>query len=435
MQTPNNNKAKAASEKDFWNTLQAEILISNQKLTLDDVQILIEQNLLFSMFFRICSQIELINIQSLLHIKDHGYVMMLNLSSMDRSIIEKSSKKIYPIHHYIKKQLEHIDHVISPLIGSRIFILVSHDTNQTPQSLTDEKKNTRLSNYEAESLTLADRLILSLHNKFHLSVSIGIGSLTGIHSINSSFIEALTSLHYCKPNQKVHIKEIVKAGNGFHFDYAETEKHMIDAIRLRKLEAYDYFGMLLEQIRPMNDNAKRNRILEILVLATHAMRLDGQKEMKHYDYVGNLKEIMEYRGDQLIEWAYKQFVYITGYVKPQNSIDYSNKIVQSTKEYLEAHFTEDITLEDAAAQVNISPQYFSKLIKKTTGFNFIDWLSMMRVRKAKELLSNSNLTVKEVCYMVGYKDPNYFSRIFKKRVGITPSEYIKNNVSVKNKMN
>lgn len=48
MQTPNNNKAKAASEKDFWNTLQAEILISNQKLTLDDVQILIEQNLLFS---------------------------------------------------------------------------------------------------------------------------------------------------------------------------------------------------------------------------------------------------------------------------------------------------------------------------------------------------------------------------------------------------
>jgi two-component system response regulator YesN len=142
---------------------------------------------------------------------------------------------------------------------------------------------------------------------------------------------------------------------------------------------------------------------------------------------------MELEGNELIEFAFQSFIYITSYVKPQTTIDYTNHIVKATREYLENHYADDISLEDMASQVNISPQYFSKLIKKTTGFNFIDWLSMLRVRKAKELLTDSSLTVKEVCFMVGYKDPNYFSRIFKKRIGITPSEYVKTSSYLNNK--
>jgi two-component system response regulator YesN len=165
--------------------------------------------------------------------------------------------------------------------------------------------------------------------------------------------------------------------------------------------------------------------MEILILTNHAMSQDTEDGQKAIDYTGWTDDMKKLNGDQLIDYAYQLFIYITSYVKPQNSIDYTNHIVDATKEYLENHYTEDITLEVLAEQVNISPQYFSKLIKKTTGFNFTDWLSMLRVKRAKELLTNSNLTVKEVCFMVGYKDPNYFSRIFKKRIGITPSEYVK----------
>ncbi len=200
--------------------------------------------------------------------------------------------------------------------------------------------------------------------------------------------------------------------------------------KMRAVKAYDYFTMLMNKIKPLNDSAKRNRIIETLVMAAHSVRLDGMNEADYFNYTSHFNTIIELSGDQLIEWAFKKFVDITGIVKTHSAIDYSNKIVLATKEYLEAHYAEDVSLEDVAEHVNISPQYFSKLIKKNTGFNFIDWLSMLRVKKAKELLTNSNLTVKEVCFMVGYKDPNYFSRIFKKKIGMTPSEYVKNKTKI-----
>ena len=73
--------------------------------------------------------------------------------------------------------------------------------------------------------------------------------------------------------------------------------------------------------------------------------------------------------------------------------------------------------------VNISPYYFSKVFKEECGLNFIEYLTNIRIDKAKELLEKSNLSIKEICVSCGYTDPNYFSRSFKKNVGVTPTEY------------
>ena len=73
--------------------------------------------------------------------------------------------------------------------------------------------------------------------------------------------------------------------------------------------------------------------------------------------------------------------------------------------------------------VNVSPYYFSKLFKAETGMNFIDYLTQLRMDKAKDLLAHTNKSMKEICREVGYSDPNYFSRSFKKNVGLTPTEY------------
>ena len=87
------------------------------------------------------------------------------------------------------------------------------------------------------------------------------------------------------------------------------------------------------------------------------------------------------------------------------------------------NYSREISLDDVSRQVNISPYYFSKIFKEESGLNFIEYLTNIRIDKAKELLSETDMSIKEVCATCGYTDPNYFSRSFKKNVGVTPTEY------------
>ena len=79
----------------------------------------------------------------------------------------------------------------------------------------------------------------------------------------------------------------------------------------------------------------------------------------------------------------------------------------------------------------MTPQHFSKVFKEETGKNYIEWLTNYRMDVAKGLLMEGKQTIKEVCFKVGYNDPNYFSRIFKKIEGYSPSEFL--NVGKKEK--
>ncbi len=401
-----NKEHSITDQNDFWNSLHLDIINSNYRLTQVDYISFIERAFLFSAFFRGCSTMELLAYQNLLGFHDYGYVLIIDLpilSSLDELDFHCFVKSKYPGHNIL----------VGPIIANRICLLITEKTYY-PEPVFQDQSN-----------SFAKNLYQEIEHTYHTSVSMGIGSQQAMKSIYSSFIHALSSIYFSVPGQICYYSQVNYTSSNLHFDYALTEQHLIESLRLRKVDAYDYFGMLMNFIRPMNDDAKRNKILELLVLANRAMDLDSQTESKRINYLTYINEFMTLQGDQLIEFAYRIFMYIASYVKPQKSIDYTNNIVKATREYLEYHYAEDISLEDVAEQVNISPQYFSKLIKKNTGFNFTDWLAMLRVKKAKELLTNTNLTVKEVCFMVGYKDPNYFSRIFKKRIGLTPSEYVK----------
>lgn len=99
-------------------------------------------------------------------------------------------------------------------------------------------------------------------------------------------------------------------------------------------------------------------------------------------------------------------------------------VMDKAKQYIQSRFTEELSLEEVADHVHLNAHYFSKVFKQQDGETFIDYLTGLRIDKAKQLINSPNEpSLKEVCFEVGYKDPNYFSRVFKKITGVTPTEY------------
>jgi two-component system response regulator YesN len=99
------------------------------------------------------------------------------------------------------------------------------------------------------------------------------------------------------------------------------------------------------------------------------------------------------------------------------------RVIDRAQTWIKERYHQELSMEQAADYVNLNPFYFSKLFKKHVGETFIDYLTRLRIDKAKDLIGREELSLKEVCYEVGYNDPNYFSRVFKKVTGISPSEY------------
>ncbi len=108
----------------------------------------------------------------------------------------------------------------------------------------------------------------------------------------------------------------------------------------------------------------------------------------------------------------------------------SNKygdLISKAKKFIEDNFSDsEMSLVAVARTVNVSPSHFSTIFSQETGQTFIEFLTETRIRKAKEYLKTSSLRSSEIAYKVGYKDPHYFSYIFKSSTGSTPTGFRQN---------
>jgi AraC-like DNA-binding protein/ligand-binding sensor protein len=98
-------------------------------------------------------------------------------------------------------------------------------------------------------------------------------------------------------------------------------------------------------------------------------------------------------------------------------------VIARAKQFISEHQTEDISLEQVAKSVNTSKFYFCKIFKRETGINFTDYLSRVRLERAKNLLLNPNLRVSEIAYEVGFQSLTHFNRVFKRILGRSPTDY------------
>ena len=98
-------------------------------------------------------------------------------------------------------------------------------------------------------------------------------------------------------------------------------------------------------------------------------------------------------------------------------------VIARAKQYIQEHQSEKLPLGQVAKAVNMSTFYFCKMFKKATDTNFTDYVSRVRVEKARNLLLNPNLRVSEIAYEVGFQSLTHFNRVFKKILGQSPTEY------------
>lgn len=98
-------------------------------------------------------------------------------------------------------------------------------------------------------------------------------------------------------------------------------------------------------------------------------------------------------------------------------------VLRRAMEYIEAHLGEPVTLEGAAEHAFASPCYVSRLFRRETGMGFVDYVTHMRMEKAKRLLEGTRLKVFDVAERAGIADAHYFAKLFRKHTGLSPTEY------------
>ena len=126
----------------------------------------------------------------------------------------------------------------------------------------------------------------------------------------------------------------------------------------------------------------------------------------------------------LVDCAKELLRRIYDFYHDRNPVDNSN-LIENAKRVIESNFAGDISLEQVARHVHLSPSYLSELFKKQTGMSFIDYKTIVRIENAKKLLSDPSATISEVSAKVGYSDPKYFSKLFRKITGKTVYEFRK----------
>lgn len=416
IKTINNNINKIEQERER----KKNILELREKY--EYVLPVIEQGFIYSiLLFNEENEQELITYKDILEINEQtGFIMVIEYN--DQKLDSKSTDLVglslasKSFENNFREMMKGICKcVVGPLMLNRFIVFVPIEKNQN-YSVEDSKKL-------AESVY--NKLITSVDN--NQSISIGIGHChNSLQQIYHSYEEAITALKGSTEDDIVHIQDLYATGKNRDNNLFDIKQRLLDSISSGKnLETLDFFNYLFGQLRNQTDSLEKLKygLLEIIVmvqnLATrHCIYREDNGSTRSY-----IKELLLIKDEKkLKKWCLNRLDYIATHFNDMRQ-DKMSELIKNAQQYIEEHYYSGVTLDDVAREINVSPNYFSKLFKEETGENFIKYLTSVRIDKAKKLLQENKYSVKKISSMIGYSDPNYFSRLFKKEVGLTPTEY------------
>lgn len=280
-----------------------------------------------------------------------------------------------------------------------------------------------------ERIALIERsreLVRELRKRTQISFRIGISAIAPIEEARDSYKEAINAL-IMTTGSVAHVDDL-PIGCAHEETYPlDLEKKLFAEVKNGEAAhavatAESYFDVIEERYGDYLMNI-RLKVLEFVLYAEHLAYNSGGLVYEFRDRADYLPTVMEMTESAVLR---KWFADKIGEACRNIGTKASEKslgAVEAAKAYIRSNYSRDISLDEVSQVVNISPYYFSKIFKEDVGEGFVEYLTGLRMDKARELLNTTEHSMKEICSMVGYADPNYFSRIFKKNVGVTPTEY------------
>ena len=393
------------------------------KEKLEIVTPIIENGFIYSLLYKKDEKEEWDNFRTLLGIEEEeGYMMSLQFGEPSEkeqmeNVIGTSVRlqKEYPKIREVMKSFFHC--CVGNMMGNTIAVLVPCD----PAGDSEEYEK------RIEVIETGRKMVRELRKTVDAKFRLGVGAVHETDSLAESYNEAIRSLEYNSSDSVVHVNDLPILCN-YEEDYPiETEKMLFRNIENGDLHKALYYGKSIFDWMVKSYSQKvmdiKLKVLEF-VLRAERIGFESGGMVYHFDmrseYLQKIIDISDY--GQLYEWFEKKISNVCRNIltkKEESTMD----IVKKAQMYIEENYAKDIVLDEVSKELQISPYYFSKLFKKRTGINFSEYLTNVRIDKAKELLTQSSMNIKEISLEVGYSDANYFSRVFKKNVGISPTEY------------
>lgn len=202
--------------------------------------------------------------------------------------------------------------------------------------------------------------------------------------------------------------------------YFKKNKFNLDKINLL---IHDIFSYSIENmLSPVKSKYLYFKLVNyIFEYVQHEFELEIESilgnEYQLYEELNRLQSI-----EEISHWIENLVNKIFDYVN-DNRVSYKDKLILDVKSYLQKNFNQSIILDEIAEGFHISPPYLSSLFSKKVGMTIFEYITNIRINKAKELLRTTNYKILDICNEVGYKDPKYFNQVFKKQVDLTPSQY------------
>ncbi|SDB22975.1 two-component system, response regulator YesN [Pseudobutyrivibrio sp. YE44] len=325
---------------------------------------------------------------------------------------QKSYKEIHTITD------DYIKGIMGNVMSNKIPILIPCEKD----TLSYNERNDIVENARALCRKLADR--------FDMDFRVGFGSVKPLERMSESYEEA-NSVLISNTNHVAHVDDMPVACQ-YESNYPmDMEKRLFDEITLGNISesisiAQGFFEWMEENYGTDHDSV-RLKCLEFVLWAEH---LAYEKTGRMYEFKSRanyLSELMSFTGLGEVKVWFIEKIKATAFWVSNKHEEQSMSAVNKAKQYIDENYMKELTLDDVSRVVNISSYYFSKVFKEETGENFIDYLTKLRIEAAKKLLKTTNKSMKEISAEVGYSDPNYFSRNFKKYTGKTPTDYARCN--------